>query len=55
MIYTDIAIISIIFAAIVDLFIIKNKVGTFVAMNEFTFNELISLYEYTIKNINNDK
>ena len=37
------------------LFIIKNKVGTFVAMNEFTFNELISLYEYTIKNINNDK
>lgn len=37
------------------LFIIKNKVNTFVAMNEFTFNELISLYEYTIKNINNDR
>lgn len=37
------------------LFIIKNKVGTYVAMNEYTFNELISLYEYAIKNINNDK
>lgn len=35
-------------------FLLKNKTGIYASMNEFTFIELIALYEYTIKHILNE-
>lgn len=36
------------------IFLLKNKVGTYACMNEFTFKELIDLYEYTNTHILNE-